>query len=377
MRFMRRERETMERFLPGLDAALENCDWQSLENPGSPGIKHFRTHGGPALVVPLEHSGKGADALQAVRVQRALGSRSPSLAVATTMHHFSVASLLEAYQLSQGMEWMLLESIAHDRLLVASGFAEGIPGRGILSPTMSAEPATDGILISGTKKPCSLSHSMDLLTVSVSVPLKSGKGQQMAVAVVPAQSPGVRVEAFWGTPALAGAESHAVVLESVAVPEDLLVRIDPETEGRMDALQTAGFIWFELLMTASYLGAASALAEQVLREANASSEAQAAVLCELESAMGAVEGVALRTAGDLAGDDALVATLICRYTAQGAIGRTVRRCVEMLGGMAFVRNPRIAYLLSCTDALAFHPPSRLRMATSLHHWYAGAPLLMT
>src|SRR5262249_14388772 len=94
MKLLERERADLERYLPGLDGLLAETSSTELERPGSPGIKMFRDAGGPALVVPTEYQGLGADPLSAVRIQRALGSRSPSLAVATTMHHFSVASLV-------------------------------------------------------------------------------------------------------------------------------------------------------------------------------------------------------------------------------------------------------------------------------------------
>src|SRR5215472_5713285 len=139
MRFLARERDMLEEFFPGLDSALAAVALADLEQPRGTALKAFKAVGGPALLVPSRHAGLGADAVQAVRVQRAVAARSPSLAIATTMHHFSVASLVETAARSQGFEWMLLEAIARDGLLVASGFAEGRPGQAILLPTMRAD----------------------------------------------------------------------------------------------------------------------------------------------------------------------------------------------------------------------------------------------
>jgi alkylation response protein AidB-like acyl-CoA dehydrogenase len=185
MRFLKRERDTLDQLLPGLDAALGALPLSELERPDNIGLKAFKAAGGPALLVPTEYGGLGADPVHAVRVQRAVASRSPSLAVATTMHHFSIASLVEAGTQSLGFEWMLLEAVAADALLVASGFAEGRTGRAILAPTMRAEVRGDKVVLNGSKKPCSLSRSMDLLTASISLPAEDGTGEQMAIAVVP------------------------------------------------------------------------------------------------------------------------------------------------------------------------------------------------
>jgi alkylation response protein AidB-like acyl-CoA dehydrogenase len=374
MKFLLKERETLEALLPGLDAQLAETSVVELEQSGSPGPALFRAAGGPALLIPDEHAGLGATPLEAVRVQRAIGSRSPSLAVATTMHHFSLASLVELSYTSSGFEWMLLEGIARDRRLVASGFAEGRPGQGILEPTMEARPCDGGFAISGTKKPCSLARSMDLLTASVSVPRLDGDGTQMAVALVPSNADGIELRPFWNTWALAGAESDEVILRDVVVPEDLLIRTETGAAGELDELQTSGFLWFELLMTASYLGAASGLVERVLGGEKGHPSERVALVLELESAMGAVEGVCRAMMMSEKGGDILGQSLAVRYATQGVIARVVTSAVELLGGMAFISSPEVAQLAVATQALAFHPPSRSRMTEPLLGMFSGEPL---
>jgi len=374
MRFLENDRLTLESLLPGLDAALAGHPLEELEGPGGPGLNAFRAAGGPALLVPKEHAGLGADPVQAVRVQRAIGSRSPSLAVATTMHHFSVASLVETSHGSLGFEWMLLEAIARDGLLVASGFAEGRPGQAILSPTMRAATDGDDIVISGVKKPCSLSRSMDLLTASVIVADPETGAERMAVALIPRETPGLTVRRFWNSFVLAGAESDEVVLTEVRVRPDLVVHTRPVVEDGLDELQTAGFVWFEMLMSASYLGMASALAERVLLAGRAEPAARADMATELEAAMGLVVGVARGLAAGCAGEEAFAEAIYCRFAVQDAVARSVDLAVEALGGMAYIGSSDVPYLAACTKALAFHPPSRARMAAPLCDYLEGAPL---
>jgi hypothetical protein len=106
--FLRSERETLERLLPGLDEALTEIGLADLERPAGPGVQAFRDAGGAGLLVPAVPGGLG-----------------------------------------------------------------------------------------GAKRPCSLSRSMDLLTASVLVPDESGQ-EQLVVALVPAGSPGLEVNPFWG-----------------------------------------------------------------------------------------------------------------------------------------------------------------------------------
>lgn len=382
MRFMTRERDTLEALLPGLDAALEAVPLAELESPHNVGLKAFKAAGGPALLIPVDYAGLGADPVQAVRVQRAVASRSPSLAVAATMHHFSIASLVEAGAQSLGLEWMLLEAVARDALLVASGFAEGRTGQAVLAPTMQAEVRGDKVVLNGSKKPCSLSTSMDLLTASISIPTEDGTGRQLAVAVIPKGTPGIEVRPFWNSPILAGAESDEVILHDVELPMTLVVRIEARPDQRLDELQTAGFLWFELLITASYTGVASALVERVLQAGKSAAGTRAELAMDVEAVMASVEGVAAMIG---AGQDrkqdrehdrehALVRALACRYAAQDTIARVVARSVEALGGMQFIGSGEVAYLAAASAALAFHPPPRGRMAEPLCDYFAGEPL---
>ena len=235
------------------------------------------------MLVPAEHKGSGARADDAVRIQRALGSLSPSLAIATTMHHFSVASLVEMATGSEsGLEWMMLQAIARHGMLVASGFAEGKTGQHVFRPTMKGRRADGGILVDGAKKPCSLTWSMQLLTASVLVS-EDGEPDRVAVAMIPAESPGIERRPFWGSNVLAGAESDEVALCEVHVPDRLLV-FPEEQELSRDRQHARGFIWFEALISASYLGIASALAERVLANGKGSPAERVDLGVELEGA---------------------------------------------------------------------------------------------
>lgn len=372
---MAEERRTLHTLLPGLDERLADAPLRLLESADSPAIEWFRAAAGPGLVVPRQHRGAGASGCDALRVQRAIASRSPSLAVATTMHHFSVATLVEYWRRGQGLEWMLLQAIAERRLLVASGFAEGTHSQGVFRPTMRGRRVDGMVVLNGSKRPCSLARSMDLLTASVAIDSgRSDVADEFAIALVSARLPGVEITPFWGTPILAGAQSDAVTLRDVAVEEELVVGPD-ETGAQLGVVQTAGFLWFELLIAATYIGVASALVERLLHAARGEPGARVAAAAELESSMAALEGIALQL-GDGAGEDSrlLGRALLCRYAVQDAVNRATGLAVEQLGGMAFIGSPDIGYLSAATRALAFHPPARNRAASALEAALRGAPL---
>ncbi|MEU3007289.1 acyl-CoA dehydrogenase family protein [Streptomyces sp. NPDC007020] len=377
MRAMNDAREACEKYLPGLAAELQGVPLATLEAPGGPGLSAFRRSGGPGLLIPGAYGGGGASALDAVRVGRALGAISPSLGVAAAMHNFSVASLvaLVASEDASGLEWMLIEAIARDRLLVASGFAEGRTGAGILDSSVTAVPVEGGFLVNGVKKPCSLTHSMDLLTAGVALPAADGQGgSQLGVALVPAQSPGITRKPFWGAPFLAGAESDEIRLADVHVPQELMLRPQVELGSGLDTLQTVGFVWFELLVTSAYTGAVARLAEAAVAGGRGSATDRAGLVTGMEAASGLVENVARQVDAGPVGNDELAASLTARYAVQDLLVDVADRAAEVLGGMAFACSPDIGSLLAVSRGLAFHPPSRTASAQALLDHCGGAPL---
>ncbi|HZN18528.1 MAG TPA: hypothetical protein VFB84_10155 [Micromonosporaceae bacterium] len=378
MRSLDQARAVCETYLPGLIDGLAQIPFEKREAPGGATLPVFRSSRGPSLVIPRDYGGLGATPLDAVRVARAVGSYSPSLAVAATMHHFSVATLFafaESVKKS-GMEWALLEAITNNNLLVASGFAEGRPDQGILSPTMTAVAAEGGYLVNGSKKPCCLTHSMDLLTASLALP-QPGGGHQTAFLLIPSTLPGISRHPFWASSVLAGAESDEVRLTDVLVEENLVIPTETGPDGTIDELQTMGFIWFELLICASYLGMASALVERTLTGRRGATSDRAALGARLETATLLVEGAARAVMSGETGNDGLANVLMSRYGAQDAIGDATRQAAELLGGMAFIGSNELAYLVAACQCLAYHPPSRTSVASSLVEYLEGSgPLLM-
>jgi alkylation response protein AidB-like acyl-CoA dehydrogenase len=362
----------LERLLPGLDRALAGIPLLEMERRGNPSIPAFRLLGGPGLLIPTQFGGREASPLDAVRAQRAIASRAPSLAVATTMHHFTIASLMEINPEDPGLEGELLASVARGNLYVGSGFAEGKTGTSIQTSSLRMDRGPDGIVLNGSKKPCSLSLSMDLFTIST--PALEGMDAGLAAVIIPADSPGLERRPFWQSPILAGAESDEVILRDVSVPEDAFLPLGGS--GRSNAVQDRGFLWFELLISASYLGIASSLVERVLLSNRAGPTERVSLATEVEGSMAALEGIARAMLAGERGNDQLARMLLVRYAVQAAIDRATSLAVELMGGMAFIQSPEVAYLLAASRALCLHPPGRLTTGKRLDAYLAGSPLVI-
>ncbi|MEW1748293.1 acyl-CoA dehydrogenase family protein [Streptomyces angustmyceticus] len=376
MRMLDEARSHCDRLLPGLCPALSDIPLQELERPGSPGIGLFRKYGGAGLLIPTAHGGAGAGARDAVRTMTALSSYSPSLGAAVAMHGFSVATLRAVPQSVNPLVPVLLGAVAGERLLVASAFAEGTSGQGVLAPTMTARPAGDGrYRLTGSKKPCSLSRSMDLITASVRLTAEDGGAPETAIVLVPAGAEGISVHPFWDTLALAGAESDEVRFDEVPCGPEELLRLgdDPADSER---LTSTGLIWFQLIISSVYAGLAAALVEEVFRRSRGSASDRAALGSRLRSALLQLDAVALRLDDGEVGTGALADALTVRYAVQDAVADLSGSSAELLGGMAFIHSSDIAYRLAAGRALAFHPPSRTSTAAPMDAYFAGEPFVM-
>lgn len=379
MQFMEADRTTCDKLLPGLRQQLAEIPLAELESEDSPAIEIFRAHAGTNLLVPAAYGGLDASPLDAARIIRALAAQAPSMTVATMMHHFSLGTLFAVAELvgaDSDLENLLLRRVVEERLLVASGFAEGRSAQGVLSPTMTAEPVPGGYLVNGSKKPCSLSRSMDLLTASVGIAQPDGS-VGMGLLMLPADTPGISVHPFWSTFALAGAESNEVRLSDVLVTPEHIIAPEPELAEAMDRLTTVGLIWFQLSVCAAYTGIASALVEKVLYAPKGSVTDRAALAVRIEAAAALTEGLARRVMDGETDNDTLATALVTRYAVQDTLAGTVAQAVELLGGMAYLGSSDVAYLAAASHAIAFHPPSRTSTAGGLLDYYNGYPIVVS
>jgi alkylation response protein AidB-like acyl-CoA dehydrogenase len=358
---------TLDSALPGLVDTLSSTPLRALESEGNPGIRAFKEAGGPGLLIPKDHGGHGLSARDAARVQVALGFLAPSTAVAVTMHQFTAVTFVELLASRPGMEWVVIEALATQSLLVASAFAEGDPGGKVLSPTMRLTPDGPSYRLSGRKKPCSLSESMDMITVSTVIPETT---DEFGIVLLGKDTEGVSVEPFWESSVLAGAETGTVVFDNVSVPTAAVSYVAGDES--LDRTQRRGYLWFELCITASYVGITARVVSEAAERARSHQLLEMA--CELESCTAILDHLAGRIDDGEATDELLARTLSCRYAIERSIQRATDTGMELLGVNAISQNDVLANLLVASRALSYHPPSRKRTEGPLVEYFKGAEL---
>lgn len=366
MSLLQTERKILESVMPGLDAHLASVSLQQLESTESPVLQWFKDAGGTGLLIPRHFGGLQHNALDVLRIQRALGSRSPSLALASNMHNCTVAAIPTC-----GATEKLLSMIASERLLVASGFAEGHSGVSIQSPAIAVNVEADGLLLSGSKKPCSLALSMDIFTASVLVPQPDGS-RRFALVTVPADVKGLSRRPFGQPGLLEAAENLEVVLDKVHVSHEYVSYFGEELT--LNRALSNAFLWFEIFVSASYLGAATALLERLYKYQRGCTSSRARMATALQVCMLSLEAVANRIDAGICDEDTVVSALMARFGAQQTIMQISSEAAELLGGVRYMSEFDVTYLLKVTRALAFHPPSRCIMDRPIDSYMHGDAL---
>jgi len=346
----------------------------------------LRAGGYPGMPVPTEYEGGGATLLECAAAQRRLAAADPGLAIAVNMHLFSVGVMVEHWRRARDASWLLLEAIATQRRLVASAFAEpGLAGS-LLRSHCVATPVDKGYQVSGVKMPCSLAGRSDLICLQMQLP-EPGP-DSLLVALIPTDSPGVRVERTWNTLGMRASESDTLRLEDCFVPEDLVFyRCRPGFDA--DEVFAAGLVWFAITTTATYLGVASQLLGQVrqaLQKARVRHlDAVRAQLPSVQSAVGELSAtlatqelacIGLARTADAGGVDPrglLPAALGLKHTSVEACTRVVAEAAELVGAMSYGRRGPFERLWRDVQAVRFHPPVRLATRQILGRWSLGYP----
>ncbi|XXF06982.1 acyl-CoA/acyl-ACP dehydrogenase [Pseudomonas sp. D1-3] len=368
-------RNVTEQRLPGLIGALEQRGRMALETADSAEVcELFRRYRAAGLIIPETYGGLGVSTRETVEILRVVGSLCPSLAVMMTMHHHTIATIVQLGGLIPAADELLC-AIAQNQLLIASAFAEGKSGAQIFNSSVKARAVEGGFLLSGSKKPCTMSHHMDVIVVGV-VRENADGGFTQGFAVVFEDGSRVTRQPFWNTPVLAAADSHALVFDEVFVPSERMLLAEGDDEAVAASVQEtslSGLCWFQLMVGGTYLGVVSAMAGLLLARRGGEDAPLAQLAIELEGAQQALIGTARELEEQRAADEATYAKALCtRFMVQGAIERSSNLAVEALGGMAFIRSNEVAYLLAASRAICFHPISRAAAVPLLADFLRGS-----
>ena len=224
----------------------------------------IRAAGLPAMVVPEEYGGWGANLLESVMLVEELAIGDGSTALSFTMHLQTLGAVAESRNWPEALFEMVCRDAVTRGALVNSCATEpelGSPSRGGKPKTTATPVEGRAWAIRGRKSFASMSPVLDYLIIPA---LLQDGTEDVARFVVPSNER-VEVVETWDAMGMRSTGSHDVVLHDVVVPENYILGRSNSTKPTRGGKTNA---WFMLIVSAAYLGVARAGLQAVARYAN-------------------------------------------------------------------------------------------------------------
>ena len=188
-----------------------------------------------ALTVPEEYGGHGATPLELALAQERLARGDGSVALAATMHLIHVGMLAQTRAWPAALFERLCREIVTEGALINAAASEpnlGSPSRGGL-PSTTAVRTAHGWRLNGRKNWTSLAPALRYFNLLVTLH-EDGQAPRRANFLLPAATPGLRIEETWDNLGMRATASHDIVLENVDLPPDALLPGDGERSAAVD-----------------------------------------------------------------------------------------------------------------------------------------------
>jgi alkylation response protein AidB-like acyl-CoA dehydrogenase len=333
-------------------------------------IAALRRSGYLALSVPVELGGSGLGLADCVRAQMALagGSASTALVAAMQLQIFGHQSEVRGWEPAVFAAFGRAAAGGALFNYVASEPEMGSPSRGGL-PAASATPSEDGTawVLNGHKTWGTGGRYLTHLLVRAAV--RNGPAAQPGVILVEQRAgettPGLEwVETWSEALSLRASDSHDLILRDVRVPIENLVE-----SGDTKSLPN---IWFPMMLSATYLGAAVAARDCVVQFAlervpTALGRPIATLpkiqrqIGELDIALMAARALLIDVAEAWSGDGDRAAFLprvaAAKVVATETAGRVTENALQIAGGSSITRALPLERYFRDVRAGAMQPPS--------------------
>ena len=324
-------------------------------------VEELKQSGYLGLSVPQDFGGWGLSLRECVAAQIELAQGSPSSAMVAGMqiHIFGNQRESRTWREEKYEQFCLAAAAGSLFNSIASEPDMGSPSRGGL-PATTAAAKDNGYVIRGRKTWSTGGQHLTHLLVRVAL------NDEPAVILVLQDNPGVRWVKTWGDSlSLRASDSHDVIFDDVWVPADHLIETG---QGK----RTPN-VWFPMIMSSVYLGAALAARHSVIRFAlervpTALGKPIATLpkiqrqIGEIDIALQAARSLLLDVAGEWMGDEADAEGFMARIAAAKTCvtetaNRVTDQALQIAGGQSITRALPLERYFRDVRAGSMQPPS--------------------
>jgi alkylation response protein AidB-like acyl-CoA dehydrogenase len=343
----------------------------------------LRKAGINALTIPKEFGGQGGGLLGYAIAAEEIAQGDAATALSYNMHHANMAAIFFESPVARETKQRIADLVIKEGKLTADSVSE--PGTTSLVPTSyacscQAKRVPGGIELNGRKAFVSMFESADY-TLMFAHPEWDPNPEAGIGFLLPAKSPGIRVERVWDTLGMRATRSDTVILEKCFVPQEFVLEefYVPSIWGWLQDNEPI----FNIPYTAVYLGvgvaalkAAIATVSKRVPKGFKQSLAYhpdvrrriALMACQLDAARWVLRYAAWRVDTEGQNPETVTLYLKAKYLVGEATAAATRSALEMGGAHAIFKGQPIERLFrDGATASMQHPPSDLCLSqVSIH-----------
>ena len=325
------------------------------------------------MTVPSELGGGGVSVLDFALAQERLAQGDGPTAVAVNMHLLSVGVYADLWRLGEETTRPLLESIARDHLIMASGtndprMSSSIGLAGLADTTRRAERVAGGYLVSGRSGFGTMSACADLLNETAHYD-DPDKGPRCLAFTISAKTPGVSIQNNWDTMSIRCSASNDIVWENVFVPNEIVMDRPARAVDTFVGLLCS---WGLPPLDACYLGMAQAARDYAINWAGARTQVPFTrpmsyypqnqfLAAEIEIGLRSSRAMIIQTAQMLSSPEIranppLMDLIACHQFVMETAWSVVDKAMRLVGGAGLFRSSPLEQLYRDARAGILHQP---------------------
>ena len=336
-------------------------------------VEAMKVSGYTNMTLPSELGGGGVSVLDCALAQQRLAQGDGPTAVAVNMHLLAVGLYSDLWRIGDETVRPFLESIARDRLIMASGtndprMSSSIGLAGLADTTRRAERVAGGYLVNGRSGFGTMSACADFLNETAHYD-DPDKGPRCLAFTIPAKTPGVSIQNNWDTMSIRCSASNDIVWENVFIPNEVV----------MDRPARAADTFVNLLcswglppLDACYLGIAQAARDYAINWANARTQVPFTrpvsyypqnqfLAAEMEIGLRASRAMIVQTSQMLSTPEIrvnppLMDLIACHQFVMETAWSVVEKAMRLVGGAGLFRSSPLEQLYRDARAGILHQP---------------------
>jgi|TARA_B100000315_G_scaffold64872_1_gene58927 alkylation response protein AidB-like acyl-CoA dehydrogenase len=345
------------------------------------------------MTLPEEYGGEGVNLIELCACQEQLAQGCAGTTIGINMHIFGLGSRLVDMRNDtperQAQGEMMMRMLAESKGILCGSFSETSSPGAYMMPSTVAHKVDGGWLINGTKSYFSNVPAADMIGALVRVEVSDDEPPGVTMVMVPKDNPGVICmgEESWDVIGVRASGSWDVQFKDAFIPDEMMPPVQPANS--VFANMSSFGSWFNITISAVYLGVAQAAIDWVKRYLNerkpATEERSLAhmpglqyQLAEMVAITESSRALIRSSAEDWMAkpwdvQEAMAKGGLCKYVATNNHTKVVELAMDIAGGPSIFRREGLERLYRDARAGKAHPPADMMALESIAKYSLGIP----